>query len=408
MADRFFFEQMVKIMHSPVWIYDEDGCLIEKIGSGDVRQRTCVLLEEGGLTALLTDRKHYPVLRIGKDETVILIIYSKGERKSYLFGPVMFCASSFQKDTSRGDHAAHMSPRSVFSYCPFDVFVSCALLLYWKLTGEKMTVPQLWQCNRVNFDKIRFIGKRMSEDMFFRQENYGSHNPCEQELRELESIEHGDEEALRQSISEIYEGTIGILAKTPLRHHKNVAIGNITLASRAAIRGGLSAENSFSMADSMIQQVEEIDNIPEVEIFKRECQFIYAAAVREERGRRGKLDMEGENPIVGKVKDYIFSHLHSKIKVADIARMLKMNPDYLSYVFHRSENITIKRYILEEKIRRSQNLLKYSNYQIKEIGFYLGFSSQSHFTRVFCETTGMKPNDYRKKYGNRENWSKGK
>ena len=39
------------------------------------------------------------------------------------------------------------------------------------------------------------------------------------------------------SISETYEGKIGILAKDPLRHYKNVAIGNITLASRAAIQG---------------------------------------------------------------------------------------------------------------------------------------------------------------------------
>lgn len=239
--------------------------------------------------------------------------------------------------------------------------------------------------------------------MFFRQENYGKHNPYEQELRELESIEKGDVEALQESISETYEGAIGILAKDPLRHYKNVAIGNITLASRAAIVGGLSVENSFSMADSMIQQVEEIKNVPEVEMFKRECQFTYTAAVREEKNRRGGQSAE-KNPLVGKVKDYIFNHLHSKIKVADIAESLNVNPNYLSDLFSKSEHMSIKKYMLQEKIRRSQNLLKYSDYHIQEIGFYLAFSSQSHFTRMFQEITGMNPNEYRRKYGNREKW----
>ena len=55
-------------------------------------------------------------------------------------------------------------------------------------------------------------------------------------------------------MSETYEGEIGILAKDPLRSAKNVAIGNITLASRAAIRGGMSTEKSFSLADSFSQQ----------------------------------------------------------------------------------------------------------------------------------------------------------
>ena len=138
-------------------------------------------------------------------------------------------------------------------------------------------------------------------------------------------------------------------------------------------------------------------------MFKRECQFTYTAAVREEKNRRGGQSAE-KNPLVGKVKDYIFNHLHSKIKVADIAESLNVNPNYLSDLFSKSEHMSIKKYMLQEKIRRSQNLLKYSDYHIQEIGFYLGFSSQSHFTRMFQEITGMNPNEYRRKYGNREKW----
>lgn len=333
--------------------------------------------------------------------TAILSVENSGEVLAA--GPVMLGPAGDRKNDIRGKKRFLCEKKEKTpAVSSLDTFVSGCLLLYWKLTGREMSVSELWEHNKENYEKVCQIRKRISEDMFYRQENIEKHNPGEQELRELESIKNGDKEALRQSISETYEGSIGILAKDPLRHYKNVAIGNITLASRAAIRGGVSLENSYSMADSMIQQVEEINNIPEVEAFKRECQFLYTEAVRNEK-ERGINDAD-KNPLIGKAKDYIFSHLHERIKVADIAEKLQVNPNYLTSVFNKSENISIKKYILQEKIRRSQNLLKYSDYHIQDIAFYLGFSSQSHFTRMFQEIRGMTPNEYRKKYGYIEKW----
>ena len=250
---------------------------------------------------------------------------------------------------------------------------------------------------KYHYKSVANIKKSISQEFFNRHENEGKHNPYEQELREMESIENGDEEELIKSISEQYEGEIGILAKDPLRHHKNVAIGNVTLASRAAIRGGLDVEKSFSMADVFIKQIEEMTDISEIEEYKKELKIIYTQAVKEVKGN-GTID---NNPLVREVKNYIFTHMHDSIKVSTIAEKFNVNADYLSHLFSINEKKTIKQYILDEKIERSKNLLKYSNYKIQEIGFYLGFSSQSHFTKVFREITGMKPSEYRKKYGNR-------
>ena len=405
MAGRFFYEQIVNIMCCPIFIYDANGKLLEKIGSDSREWWLWLGYDREKARSILLQKKEYPVIYSGNKEYTAAVFYDEKENVVLAAGPVMFGLPAEQK----AEHEYEARNRKKIgrkedtpAFCSLDVFVSGCLLLYWYLTGKEMTVCELWDRNRENYEKVRMIRKRISEDMFYRQENFGRHNPGEQELRELESIKNGDREALRDSISETYEGAIGILAKEPLRHYKNVAIGNITLASRAAIQGGVSVENSYSMADSMIQQVEEINNIPEVEAFKRECQYLYAEAVKNEK-ERGISDAE-KNPLVGKVKDYIFSHLHDKIKVADIAEELGVNPNYLTSVFNKDENISIKKYILLEKIRRSQNLLKYSDYNIQEIGFYLGFSSQSHFTRKFQEIAGMTPNEYRRKYGYTEKW----
>lgn len=255
------------------------------------------------------------------------------------------------------------------------------------------------------------VQKRVMEEIFQRQENEERHNPYEQELRELYSIEQGDAETLAKSISETYEGDFGILAKDPLRSHKNLVIGNITMASRAAIRGGLSVEEAFTVADSLIQQLEEIDSIPEVSAFKQEAQYLYVrlvaaarAAKKENRGKKGQKERKAvKNPLVSQVKDYIFTHLHDAIQVAHIAGHLQVNPDYLSHLFREQEKVTITQYIQREKVKRGENLLKYSDYRIRDIAFYLGFSTQSHFAKVFRQQVGMSPNEYRKQYGSHIN-----
>ncbi len=243
------------------------------------------------------------------------------------------------------------------------------------------------------------IQKRITEEIFLRQESGAIHNPYEQELRELYSIEHGNAETLAKSISETFPGEFGILAKDPLRSHKNLVIGNITLASRAAIRGGLSVEEAFTVADSLIQQLEEIETIPEVSAFKQEAQYLYVKLVADARKTGTKGQETEKNPLIGQVKDYIFTHLHEPIQVAQIARSLHVNPDYLSHLFHRQEKVTITQYIRQEKITRGENLLKYSDYRIQDIAFYLGFCTQSHFAKAFQQTVGVSPKEYRKQYG---------
>ena len=321
-----------------------------------------------------------------------------------LFGPIILAPTS-EKRFTHANKKYHMLKKAGLNLqmCELDTFVTGILLCFYFLTGRELSVAEFWAHNKESMPKVVGAREEMVKNLFRYQEKegVGLHNPYEQEQREQEAIRHGDIAALNRSISETYEGQIGRLAKDSLRHYKNVAVGNITLASRTAVEAGVSVEKSFTMADNFIQQIEEIDNVVEVEAFKREAQRLYAAAVAEEQ----KTEQSGyKNPLVGEVKDYIFRHFHDSIQITDIAKHLNVNPDYLSHLFKKQENITIKRYILKEKIRRSRNLLQYSDYSIQEISFYLGFSSQSHFCKVFQEMTGETPGRYRKQFVHRTKW----
>ena len=51
---------------------------------------------------------------------------------------------------------------------------------------------------------------------------------------------------------------------------------------------------------------------------------------------------------------------------------------------------------MKEKIEEAKRFLQYTNKPITAISAYLGFSSQSHFSRAFKKYTKMLPNEYRK------------
>ena len=68
----------------------------------------------------------------------------------------------------------------------------------------------------------------------------------------------------------------------------------------------------------------------------------------------------------------------------------------LSTVFKQIYGEDLSRYIQKIKIERSRELLKDKQRTITQISDYLGYSSSSHFTRVFRSVTGMTPNAYRK------------
>ncbi len=405
MGELFLGTQLVKLMKASICRYDASTGYCQNFGE---KQEAYMASEEQ--KKILEDcfqfqHGEYPnIYMLESDILVAEISHEDAPNVWNLFGPIVLAPTS-EKRFTHANKKYHMLKKAGLNLqmCELDTFVTDILLCFYFLTGRELSVAEFWAHNKESMPKVIGAREEMAKNLFRYQEKGGGglHNPYEQEQREQEAIRHGDIAALNRSISETYEGQIGRLAKDSLRHHKNVAVGNITLASRTAVEAGVSVEKSFTMADNFIQQIEEIDNVVEVEAFKREAQRLYAAAVAEEQ----KTERSGyKNPLVGEVKDYIFRHFHDSIQITDIAKHLNVNPDYLSHLFKKQENITIKRYILKEKIRRSRNLLQYSDYSIQEISFYLGFSSQSHFCKVFQEMTGETPGRYRKQFVHRTKW----
>lgn len=250
------------------------------------------------------------------------------------------------------------------------------------------------------------VQKRFSELMFLNQENEIRHNPYDEEQREFNAIEQGDLLQLKKSIEEKYHGKIGKLARDPVRQAQNLAIVIITLASRAAMRGGLDPEIAYSLSDSYIQKVEEFHTKKNLEQLMRHAEIQYTQMVHEilqrKKNKNFKLYLKQKNPKIDECRNYIVTHLNKKLTVKIIANKLEINPNYLSELFIHHEKISLTEFILQERIRVAKNLLLYSAYSCIDISEYLCFTSQSYFGQRFKKVTGMTPKEYRNKYGKKE------
>ena len=95
---------------------------------------------------------------------------------------------------------------------------------------------------------------------------------------------------------------------------------------------------------------------------------------------------------------YILRHLHEGKTLGEIAKEVELSETYFSSLFKKKMGITVTEFVQESKVYEAKNLLQYSQYSIAEVSKYLGFYSQSHFSRVFKKYTELTPGEFRKEF----------
>lgn len=364
-------------------------------------------------------RKDFPISILQPEEIIEPLITESSTRLPRIIaaeGNLIYGVVPFQNDfyiigpnllpdvTLHLNHRLYGLPktetsRALLYECELSDYVRILLLLYHLEDEKPERETDILRENCMENAMAHNVRKSYTEVTFERNETELPHNPYDQEFREQSSIENGDIAGLRESIAEDYIGSIGTLAKNPLRHTKNLAIVLITLASRSAIRGGLSHETSYSFSDSYIQKIEECKDSVSAMQLARDAEFQYATMVHELKEQQKGVPVREKNPHIRRCKNYIYSHLHDKLTVQSLADALDINANYLSELFRKCEGISLSRYIVKEKIERAKNLLVYSDYSYIEIAAYLGFSSQSHLGTQFKNITGRTMKQYRDIYG---------
>lgn len=381
-------------LNTAVSVYDSKYVLKEHY-SPDKEFHDILTDYPSSLRDLLEDTKeHYPVFSFING--YINYAHFSTPDGIYLIGPFHLLFSESGVHTRHTLTLDGLDPVS-FAKIPdaFPPFAMNYILLLFNIYQQ--TEFSTVECYEHNFNQD-FIHHEVKTQttavLFSNREHQEMHNPYDQELRLLRSIEEGDIGKLKLVWEESDVGQLGITAADPVRNGKNMAIYIITASGRAAIRGGLPAEYVFSLTDSYSQQIEELKDMLLLQPLVHKIEMSLAQMVANLK-RVNNKDYSGEHPVIRQSKNYVFKHLHNKLTVQEIADKLHVHPNFLSSLFRTHEGVSLYQYILLQKIDLAKNLLTYSNYSFIDIANYLDFSSQSHLNTRFKNATGMTLKQYR-------------
>lgn len=96
-----------------------------------------------------------------------------------------------------------------------------------------------------------------------------------------------------------------------------------------------------------------------------------------------------------RIIDYIEAHLGEEMSITGLAKEVGLSPDHFARCFAASFGQPPHRYVRQRRIELARRMLTLSSRSIAEISSELGFSDQSHFTRVYRQQTGMTPSQTR-------------
>ncbi len=96
---------------------------------------------------------------------------------------------------------------------------------------------------------------------------------------------------------------------------------------------------------------------------------------------------------------YISDHASEDISQADVAAVVGLSPFYFSKIFKEYTHMTFPAYLANIRVQNAINLLTDKNLSITDCAFQAGFQSTTTFNKLFRETTGFTPREYRKLHG---------
>ena len=107
---------------------------------------------------------------------------------------------------------------------------------------------------------------------------------------------------------------------------------------------------------------------------------------------------ENEDERVHKVKEFIEENYMQDISLQQLAEICCMAPDSFSRFFRNKTGRNPNRYVIDYRLGIAARMLLNTKLSVAEIGFSCGFNTLSHFNRLFRESKGCTPSEFRERF----------
>lgn len=103
----------------------------------------------------------------------------------------------------------------------------------------------------------------------------------------------------------------------------------------------------------------------------------------------------GDSDIIREFNFLVEQHFKSKHTVAEYSEMLNKSPKTLSNIFSKIGSKSPLQFIHERKMLEARRLLRYSDLQIQEIAYEVGYEDLQAFSRFFKKQEGISPKEFK-------------
>ena len=100
--------------------------------------------------------------------------------------------------------------------------------------------------------------------------------------------------------------------------------------------------------------------------------------------------------LIEDVKDIIESSPSKTFTVNELSKKVGLNPNKLQKGFKINYGMTIRQYVIKNKLKFALKRLEKEDARIGDIVIELGYTNAGHFTALFSKEFGMLPSEYRK------------
>lgn len=107
-------------------------------------------------------------------------------------------------------------------------------------------------------------------------------------------------------------------------------------------------------------------------------------------------DISDKEKCVEWLKRYVSAHIGDNLNLDSLSSCLYISKNYMSTLFSQQAGISLKNYIIHQRMEKARRLLLHSRLPIRDIAALVGYASPSHFSQVFQRIYHEKPSDYRK------------
>lgn len=177
--------------------------------------------------------------------------------------------------------------------------------------------------------------------------------------------------------------------RDPVRDLKNYSIVLNTLLRKAAEVGGVHPLRIDTLSSRYARKIELIVSINEGYALQKEMIHKYCLLVRNH-------SMHSYSLPVQKVLTRVETDLTADLSLRTHAKLLNVNPSYLSTLFKKEVGMTLTDYVTKKRIDYAIFLLNTTDLQIQTIASHCGILDVNYFTKTFKKLVGKTPKEYRK------------